>query len=227
MPVRPSGRPSPRCRISSRVRPSSSGCSWVCTNQPGRTRAPELGLAGVPDRLDLHVLDGPVLDVGVAAAPGQQPQEVRLAGAVGAEHGDPLAVPDLEVERLHQPGELEVLADHRALAGAAALEPHLHRLLARLLGRRAGLLELAEPGLGGLVLARHAVVVLRLDLEPEHQRLDLGVLLVPAAAHAPRSGGTGRCAPRGTTRSRPGGSTRCCRCRTPRARSSRRGWRCC
>ncbi len=48
--------------------------------------------------------------------------------------------------------------------------------------RRAGLLELAEPGLRGLVLRRQAVVVLRLDLVAEHERLELGVLLVPSPA---------------------------------------------
>ena len=37
-------RPSPRCSTSSSVRPRSSGCSWVCTNHPGRTRAPSLAL---------------------------------------------------------------------------------------------------------------------------------------------------------------------------------------
>ena len=156
----------------------------VGLHEPARAHArAELGLAGVPDRLDRGVVDRAVLDVGVGAAGGQQPQEVRLARAVAAQHRDPLAVPDLEVERLHQPGQLEALADHGALAGAAALEPHRHLLLARLLGRRPGLLELAEPGLRGLVLRGHAVVVLRLDLQPEHQRLDLGVLLVPAPAH--------------------------------------------
>ena len=66
------------------------------------------------------VADRPVLDVGVGAAGREQPQEVRLARAVGAQHGHPLAVPDLEVERLHQPGQLELLADDRPLAGAAA-----------------------------------------------------------------------------------------------------------
>ena len=114
---------------------------------------------------------------------GEQPQEVRLARAVGAEDRDPLAVPDLEVERLHQPGELEVLADDRALAGAAALEAHLHLLLARLLDRRTGLLELPQPRLRGLVARGHAVVVRSLLLVHEHERLELGVLLVPAAAH--------------------------------------------
>jgi hypothetical protein len=43
-----------------------------------------------------------VLDVGVAAARGEQPQEVGLAGAVGAEDRDPLAEPELGVEGLHQ-----------------------------------------------------------------------------------------------------------------------------
>ena len=89
---------------------------------------------------------------------------------------------------LHQPGQLEVLADHRALAGAAALEPHRHLLLARLLGRRAGLLELAQPGLGRLVAAGHAVVVRRLLLVHQHQRLELGVLLVPAPAQLLEAG---------------------------------------
>ena len=143
----------------------------------------QLGLAGVQHRLGRHVADRLVLDVGVAAAGRQQPQEVGLARAVAAEHGHPLAVPDLEVEGLHQPGQLDVLADDGALAGAAALEPHLDLLLARLLGRRSGLLELAEPGLRGLVAAGHAVVVRRLLLERLHQRLELGVLLVPAPAH--------------------------------------------
>lgn len=108
---------------------------------------------------------------------------MRLAGPVGAEDGHPLAVPDLEVERPHQPGELEVGAHDGALAGAAALEAYRHLLLARLLDRRTGVLELLQPRLGGAVLAGHAIVVLRLDLQPEHERLDLRVLLVPATAH--------------------------------------------
>ncbi len=176
----PSRWSSPRCRISSSVRPISSGCSCVCTNQPGRTRAPSRATAGVPHRLDRRLADRAVLDVRVRSPRRQESQEVRLAGAVRAQHGDPLAVPDLEVERLHQPGQLEVLADDGALAGAAALEPHLHLLLARLRGRWAGLLELPEPGLRRPVLRGEPVVVLRLDLVAQHQRLELGVLLVPA-----------------------------------------------
>ena len=161
----------------------------VGLHEPARAHPrAEPGPAGVVDGLDRHLPDRAVLDVGVAAAGREQPQEVRLAGAVRAEHGDPLAVPDLEVERPHQAGQLEVLADHRPLAGAAALEPHLHLLLARLLGRRTGLLELPEPGLRRLVAAGEAVVVRRLLLVHQHQRLELGVLLVPAPAQLLEAG---------------------------------------
>ena len=105
-----------------------------------------------------------------------------LAGPVGAEHRHPFAVPDLEVERLHQVGQLEVGAHDRALARAPTLEPHLHLLLARLLGGRPGVLELLQPGLGRLVAAGHVGVVGRLLLVHQHLRAQLGVLLVPAAA---------------------------------------------
>ncbi len=111
---------------------------------------------------------------------GQQPQEVRLARAVRAEHRDPLAVPDLHVERPHQPGQLEPLADHGALAGAPAAQAHPDPLLAGLLGGRAGLLELAQAGLRRLVAAGHGVVVRGLLLVHRHQVPQLGVLLVPA-----------------------------------------------
>ena len=36
----PSRFASPRCRMSSSVRPRNSGCSWFCANHPGTTRAP-------------------------------------------------------------------------------------------------------------------------------------------------------------------------------------------
>ena len=186
----------------------------------------ELGLAGVADRGDRAGRpDRPVLDVGVAAAGGEQPQEVGLARAVAAQDGDPLAVPDLEVEGPHQPAQLEVLADHGPLAGATTLEPHLHLLLARLLGRRAGLLELAQPGLRGLVAAGHVGVVGRLLLVHQHLGAELGVLLVPALAELLEAREAVPGAPRGTTRSHPDGSTPGCRRR--RARPSRPGSRCC
>ena len=120
--------------------------------------------------------------------------------------------------RLPCPGlaELEPLADHRALAGAAALEPHLDLLLARLLGGRAGLLELPQPGLGGLVAGRHPVVVRGLLLVHQHQRLELGVLLVPAPAQLLEAGEPVAAGPGGRTRTRPGASTPGCRTRRAR-----------
>src|SRR5205085_3452547 len=123
---------------------------------------PELGLARVPDRGDHTFADGTVLDVRVRATGREQPEEVRLAGPVGPEHGHPLAVPDLEVEGLHQAEKLHPLADDGALAGAAAFQPHGHLLLARDRLRRTGFLELAQPGLRRAVLRGQSVVVLRL-----------------------------------------------------------------
>ncbi len=89
----------------------------------------------------------PVPRVGVAAAGGQQAEQVGLAGAVGAEHSDPVTEPDLEVERLHQrqPGrgvEREPLAHHGPLAGPGTAQPHGDALLQRDRLRRPGLLEL-------------------------------------------------------------------------------------
>src|SRR5512144_971148 len=100
---------------------------------------PQPGTPGVPDRLDRALVHRPVLDVRVRPPDGEQPQEVRLPGAVGAENGDALAVPDLEVEGLHQSRELQPLADHGALAGAPSPQPHGHLLLTRDLLRRARL----------------------------------------------------------------------------------------
>ena len=89
----------------------------VGLNEPAGAHArTELGPARVPDRQHRSLIDRPVLDVGITATGRQQSQEVRLPGAVRAEHGHPFAVPDLEVERLHQAGQLEPLADHRTLA---------------------------------------------------------------------------------------------------------------
>ena len=57
---------------------------------------------------------------------------MALADAVAAEHGDALAEPQLEVERVGQPVQLELLDDHRPLAGAGAAEAHVDALLAHL-----------------------------------------------------------------------------------------------
>ena len=68
------------------------------------------------------------------------------------EHGDSLAVEDLEVERLHETGELELLAGDGSDAGASALQPHPDVLRRGRRLRRARLLVLAQPGLHRLVL---------------------------------------------------------------------------
>ncbi len=119
---------------------------------------------------------------------GQQAQEVRLPGAVGAEDGDAFAVEDLQREGLHQAGELQSFAGDGPHAGAAALEPHPDVLLARRLRGRSGLLELAQPGLGGAVAGGHVGAVLGRLAKRQDQLLQLGVLLVPALAQLLEAG---------------------------------------
>ena len=99
---------------------------------------------GVRDRLELRAGGGDVPEarVGIGAAAGQKPQKVRLARAVGSEHGDAVAEPDFEVERLHETGELEPFRDHGTFAGARPAQPQLQVLLGRALLGRAGLFEL-------------------------------------------------------------------------------------
>ncbi len=115
-------------------------------------------------------------------AASQQPQEMRLTRSVGAEHRDPVAEPDLGVERLHQAGQLEVFDNDRPLTGTSAAEPHPHVLFERELLRRPGLLELGQPGLRGAVARRHPGVVRGLVLVHQHELAELLVLLVPAPA---------------------------------------------
>ena len=167
-------RPSPRCRMSSSVRPSNSGCRWVCANHPGTTRAPSTarpvcarGSSAAPT-----VVSGRAA-VGVGAAAGEQPQEVRLARAVRAEHRDPVAEPHLEVERLHEAGELELLGDDRPLARCARRAGASKVLLRRALLGRPGLLEPAQPRLRGAVSRGEAVVGRRLHLEVATSSLSL------------------------------------------------------
>ena len=76
--------------MSSSGRPLHSGCSWVWWNRPGDDAGAEAPRAVVGD--------------GLVAA--EQAQEVALADAVRAEHGDALAEPQLDVERVGQPVEL-------------------------------------------------------------------------------------------------------------------------
>ena len=87
---------------------------------------------------------------------------MALAGTVATEHGDPLAVPQLEVERIGQAVQLELLDGERPLAGARAAEAHVDALLADAARALARLEELAKPALGGLQRGRERVA----DLGP-------------------------------------------------------------
>src|SRR3954453_5436892 len=187
---------SPFQRMSSSVRPRSSGCSWGWANQPGRTRAPSragpvcrtAAMAsrppggGVPYGGNREAVARTVFRLRVASARRQEPEEVAFAGPVRAENRDPVAVPDLEVEPLHEPCQLEPLADDGPLAGPGAAQPHLHVLLLRDLLWGPGLLELGEPRDSSLIAACHAVVVRGLLPQGGDERLELGVLLVPPPA---------------------------------------------
>ena len=110
---------------------SSSGCSWVCANQPGTTRAPSRAT--------------PVCATVLA---GEQPQEVRLAAAVGAEHA--------RAARRRRPRGRTAASARSARAARRSsartpvrppLQPHRHLLVDDLLRRRPGRLELRQPGL--------------------------------------------------------------------------------
>ena len=89
----------------------------------------------------------------------EQPEEVALAGAVRAEHRDALAEPDLGVERIGEPVQLELLAHDHPLAGAIATQPHRHRLLADAIRRRGRLepfdLRLRRPHTRRELVAAH------------------------------------------------------------------------
>ena len=93
--------------MSASVRPVSSGWSWVWLKKPGTTFAPRRQVAVMVD-----------------GTPGEQVQEVALARAVRADDRDALAEPQLGVERIGEPVELEPFEHDGALARARATEPH-------------------------------------------------------------------------------------------------------
>ena len=128
------------------------GLSEPAWSYPGT----EFGLPRMGNRDDVKIADRLVFEIGIRAAAGQQPKEIRLAGAVRAEHCDPIAEPDLAVERLHEPGQLEILDHDRALAGTPAAQPHGHLLLQRHRLRGPGLLELGQPGLSSPIARGHS-----------------------------------------------------------------------
>ena len=148
---------------SSRVRPCQSGCSWVWLKWPGTTRAPEADLAVVGD----------------GGVPGDEPEEVALAGSVGAEDGDALAVPELGVERVGEAMERQPLDHQRLAAGAASAQADVDHLVLDQLRWLGALVEVAQPGLGRLEPAGEGVG----DLGPLphhlHQLHQPGPLVLP------------------------------------------------
>ena len=136
----------------------------------------------VRDFGDVDVGHRQVLPFRVGAAGGEQSQEVALAGAVGAQHADAVAEPNLGGERLHQSGQFQFLCHYGALGGAAALEPHLHILFDRKRFRRSDLKELRQPRLCGVVPVGHVGAERGLVLVHVDEFLELHVLLVPTLA---------------------------------------------
>src|SRR4029079_16848828 len=101
-------------------------------------RAPRCGHGRGRAAARREVAEAPV---GVRAAAGEEPEEVRLARPVRAEHRDAVAEPHLEIERLHEPRQLEMLRDDRTLARAGSAQAQRELLLGRTLLGRPGLLE--------------------------------------------------------------------------------------
>ena len=163
--------------ISSGVRPCSSGWRGSGRSGPARPAAPSRATPWW-----------------ATSSPASRRRKWRLARAVGAEHGDPLAEVDLQVERPHQSGQLEPLADDRPHAGAAAAQAHRRSFCSRALLGRPGLLELAQP-LSAAFSARgmpSLIVACLQHLAPA--RFEPRVLLVPAPPQLARAA---RCGPGG------------------------------
>src|SRR5690606_33220372 len=139
---------------------------------------PEPCHSGVLDRREgrAYRREVPGAGVGVSAAEREQPQEVRLARPVRAQHGDAVAEPDLKVEGRHESGEFELLAHDGALARAVAAQPHRKVLIERSLKRRPSLLELAQSRHGGVVAGSELVARCGLDLHRLNELLELQVL---------------------------------------------------
>ncbi len=150
----------------------------------------EHGAPAVGDRLERDADLGDVAEesVGIGAAASQQPQEVGLARPVRAEHGDAIAEPDLQVERLHQARQLQLLGDDRALAGARSAQAQIEVLRGRTLFGRARVFETTKPSLGGTVTGGELVTGGRLRLHVGDEPLQFEVLLIPPAAQLVESG---------------------------------------
>ena len=177
----------------------------------------ELCHARVLDRQRADVPHGPVR-LRVAAATGEQPEEVRLARPVRAEDGDALAVPDLEVEGFISP----VSSRSFATIARLAVRPPVRRILTF------WCTGIAFGGPGSTNFAKrvwaawyreaipslYVALTLRVCTRPE-----LEVLLVPAPPQLLEPGAA-VLAGLGIRRNAPGAP------RASRPRHPARGWRC-
>ena len=176
---------SPRCRISSSVRPMQRRVLVGLREPAGPHPRAEPHPAGVLDRRRPDVADRLVLDVGVAAAGARAAAGSATCPSRWSRARRPARRTRPRGRRASSARSSSQLASQTTarLAGAAAGEPHRHLLAQRHRLGRPGLLELAQPGLRRPGSARPC----RRCTPPSawyimHQRLELGVLLVPAPA---------------------------------------------
>ena len=141
------GASSPRCRISSSVRPTSSGCSWVCTNQPGRTRAPSRALPVCSTGSTGTSPTGRCSTSGSVPPAASSRRKCDLPEPLEPSTATRSPYQTSRSNGFISPVSSSCSQTTARLPVRPPLQPHLHLLLARLRRRRPGLLELAQPGL--------------------------------------------------------------------------------
>ena len=124
--------------------PTSSGCWWVCRTtraHPGPSSALPVRATGwmAPRRRAGARCRG-------AATTARSRRKCDLPSR-SSRGRPPLAVPDLEVERLHQPVSSTPVQTTARLPYGPLVQPNCHLLLARESPRWLGLLALPQPGL--------------------------------------------------------------------------------
>ena len=148
-------------RICSSVRPRPFGVLVGLVEQPGH----DAGAEAHARRCGRPIV-----------SPASSRRKWLLPAPLPPEHGDPLAEPTLEVERIGQAVELQLSHGQRPPAGARPAEAHVDALLADQLGRVVALEELAQAALGGLQPRRRS-----LSLILARRRISIDELLEPLA----------------------------------------------
>ena len=160
---------------------------------PGVDAGAEPGHTVVRDRLQGPACPRAGARLRVGAALRQQAQEVALAGAVGAQHRHPVAVPDLQVEREGQVRRAPAPRTSRRACRCARRRASCGCPDPRRARRRPGLLELRQPRLRGPVAGGHAALYAALFLYMSMSSLSFDAPR-PSGGAAPR---TARGGPRG------------------------------